>query len=96
MGVLKKNEAKRNDMIDIVSYLQKYTPGNSEDTQQKPVKILSGGDYMTFERQKSAQSSKADSRTPSKRMEGLMSKMEDFHAQAEWQQVRGFKLVSMC
>ena len=83
-----KNEVRKDDMIDIMTYLHQYIPGHSEDSQANPIKTLSGGDYMTFDRQKSAQSAKADGRTPSKRLEGFISKMEDFHAQAEWQQVQ--------
>ena len=89
LGVINKNETKKDDMIDIVAHLHQYTPGHNLETEQTPAKVLSGGDYLTFERQKAAQSAKADGRNPSKRMEGLVSKMEDFHAQAEWQQVRG-------
>ena len=37
-----------------------------EDWQKKPVKTLSGGDYLTFERHKQAQSDKRTGRTPSK------------------------------
>ena len=37
-----------------------------EDWQKKPVKTLSGGDYLTFQRHKQAQSDKRTGRTPSK------------------------------
>ena len=50
-------------------------------------KYLGGGDYLTFERHKQAQSSKQNGRTPSKRLEGLVPKMEEFHNQAEFLQV---------
>ncbi|XP_033113492.1 uncharacterized protein LOC117114067 [Anneissia japonica] len=86
LGVLKKNESKEEDMLDICKYLHKYVPNHSDDatSSQKPIKILSGGDYLTFERHKGAQSTMQDARTPSKRLEGLIPKMEDFHQQAEW------------
>ena len=90
MGVLKKNEQYNEDMTDICSFLNKYVPGICEDDdnwQTKPVKVLSSGDYLTFERHKQAQSAKRNGRTPSKRMEGLIPKMEEFHNQAEFLQV---------
>jgi len=57
-------------------------PGNNEDSaESKPVKVLSGGDYLTFERHKEDQSAMQDARTPESRLEGLITKIEDFHAQ---------------
>ncbi|XP_070581579.1 uncharacterized protein [Ptychodera flava] len=94
LGVLDKNEQYGDDMIDIVEYLHAYVPGHSVDTDEQPVKILSGGDYLTFERHKEAQSSKRDGRTPSSRVEGLIPKVEDFHVQAEWQKVIWLHLYS--
>ena len=89
MGVLQKNEQYNEDMTDICTFIHKYVPGTSEDEdwQKRPTKILSGGDYLTFERHKQAQSSKRNGRTPSKRLEGLVPKMEEFHNQAEFLQV---------
>ena len=73
-------------MTEICAFLNKYVPGAREETR-KPDKVLSGGDYLTFERHKQAQSSKRNGRTPMKRMEGLVPKMEEFHNQAEFLQV---------
>ena len=86
MGVLKKNEQFNDQMVDICQFLHKYVPGhedNEDQSLQIPLKVLSGGDYLTFERHKSAQSSMANGRTPSSRLEGLVPKMEEFHNQAE-------------
>ena len=47
------------------------------------IQSLSGGDYLTFERHKEAQSAMQDARTPSARLEGFIPKFEDFHMQAE-------------
>ena len=75
-------------MIDILQFVDGYVPGNNEDSSEsKPVKVLSGGDYLTFERHKEAQSAMQDGRTPSSRLEGLIPKIEDFHVQMEWLQV---------
>lgn len=80
-----KNEQYNEDMTDICEFIHKYVPGHdeSDDWNKKPEKTLSGGDYLTFERHKQAQSSKRNGRTPSKRLEGLIPKMEEFHNQGE-------------
>lgn len=81
-------------MIDILRFVHDYVPGNNEDpAESKPVKVLSGGDYPTFERHKEAQSAMQDARTPSSRLEGLIPKIEDFHAQMKWMQVHVFLLT---
>ena len=91
LGVLRKNEQYEEDMIDILQRLHPYVPGHSDDddANKKPIKVLSGGDYLTFERHKEAQSAMQDARTPSARLEGLIPKTEDFHTQAEWVKVSG-------
>ena len=86
MGVLLKNEQYNDQMVDICQYMHSQVPCHNDDpndTTEVPVKTLSGGDYLTFERHKSAQSSMANGRTPSSRLEGLIPKMEEFHNQAE-------------
>ena len=86
MGVLLKNEQYNDQMVDICQFLHRYVPrhdSNEEESSQRPIKVLSGGDYLTFERHKSAQASMANGRTPSSRLEGLIPKMEEFHNQAE-------------
>ena len=91
MGVLIKNEQYNDQMVDICQFLHKFVPrhdNNEEESSQTPMKTLSGGDYLTFERHKSAQSSMANGRTPSSRLEGLVPKMEEFHNQAELLKVR--------
>ena len=50
---------------------------------RKPDKVHSGGDYLKFEIHKQAQSSKGNRRTPMKRMEELVPKMEEFNNQVE-------------
>ena len=57
-GVLQKIEQFNEDMTDFCTFIHKYVPGTREDDewQKQPVKILSGGDYLTFERHKQAQS----------------------------------------
>ncbi|XP_045199125.2 uncharacterized protein LOC123553490 [Mercenaria mercenaria] len=57
-------------------------------------KVLSGGDYLTFERHKEAQMSVRDDGTPSLRLEGLVPKMEEFHNQTELLKVMWQSLYS--
>ena len=80
--MLKKNEQYKDDMIDILEWLNKYVPGHSK-SNTKPSKVLSGGDYLTFERHQEAQSSMQDARTPSSRLEGFIPNFEDFLVQVE-------------
>ena len=54
---------------------------------RKGQQIRSGADYLTFERDKQAQSSKRNGGTPSKRLEGLVPNMLEFHNQAASLQV---------
>lgn len=88
LGVMAKNECKIDDMVDICQFLHQYVPGHSTESTEQPVKCLSGGDYLTFERHKKAQSTLQDSRTPSERLMGLLPKFEEFHTQAEVNKVR--------
>jgi hypothetical protein len=81
-----KHEAKTDDMVDICQHLHQYVPGDGA-LVTKPAKVLSGGDYLTFERHKTAQATVQDSRTPSDRLEGLIAKHEEFHTQAELHKV---------
>lgn len=68
-------------MIDFLRFVHDYVTGNNEESaESKPVKVLSGGDYLTFARHKEAQSAMQDARTPSSRLEGLIPKIGDFHA----------------
>ena len=66
----------------MLEWLHKYVPGHSNNNEN-PVIILNGGDYLSFERYQGAQSAMQDARTPSARLEGLITKFEDFHDQAE-------------
>lgn len=52
--------------MDILRFVHNYVSGNDEDSaESKPVNVLSGGDYLTFERHKVAKSAMQDARTPS-------------------------------
>lgn len=68
-----------------MQYIHKFVPGNNDGNSPdaRPIPTLSGGDYLTHERQTSAQGGVANSLTSTKRVEGLISKFEEFHNQAE-------------
>ena len=92
--MLKKNEQYNEEMTDICMFLNQYVPGAREENDPRaPEKILSGGDYLTFERHKQAQSAKRNGRSPMKRLEGLVPKLEEFHNQAEFLQVSTLKYI---
>ena len=49
MGVLRKNEQYNDQMVDICQFLHKFVPKHDDNEEQsllKPVKVLSGGDYL--------------------------------------------------
>ena len=96
LGVLKKNEQYEAEMIDLPEWVHQYVPGHSkgDNIASNPIKVLSGGDYLTFERNKEAQAVMQDARTPSTRLEGLVPKIENFLAQAEWTKVETLILVA--
>ena len=74
-------------MIDIAWFVHDHVPDNDEHSAEiSPLKVLSGGEYPTFERHKEAQSAMEDARTPSYRLRGLIPKIKDFHAKMEWMQ----------
>ena len=97
LGILRKNEQYNDEMTDICEFLHRCVPGHDDGDEwdHHPQQVLSGGDYLTFERHKQAQSSKRNGRTPSKRLEGLIPKMEEFHNQAELLQVQRCQIYSM-
>lgn len=63
-----------------LQFMHSYVPGHDEESEEKPAKVLSGGNYLTFERHNEAQSAMHYSKSPSARIEGLISKIEYFHA----------------
>ncbi len=77
-----KNEAKRDDMVDIMTHIHQYVPSIPLTRQIKLTagecvdnmgRILMGCDQMTAARRRSAINAKANAETPSKRLEGLIS-----------------------
>ena len=77
LGVLKKNENKTEDMIDILDHIQhRYVPFVGGHTKF----IFLGGDQLTREHAVHAQDAKAQSNGTRKRLKGVIPKSEDWHA----------------
>ena len=77
LGVLLKAESKTEDVIDILSCVQQYTPIASDGRFQP---ILFGGDQLTRERAVHAQERKTQSPDMLARLQEVIPKSEDWHA----------------
>lgn len=82
LDVLHKNEAKHEDMFDIMRIQQSYLEPYLNERR------LSGGDQLTIERQRCAKCH-TDSDTPKERLDYLEPKIEDWHAIQTFLIVRG-------
>lgn len=80
-----KSEQYNEDVTDICEFIHKYVPGHdeSDDWNKKPEKNLSVVVTIWRLRDINRLSSKRNGRTPSKRLEGPIPKMEEFHNQGE-------------
>ncbi len=75
MGLLEKNEAKTEEMIDILEFYQAYCPVVKGVKEPIPV----GGDGLTAKRGEEAKPARCDGTTPEARLEGITIKVEDWH-----------------
>ena len=87
LGLLFKNENKNEEMLDILQYLHdKYVPvsRNTSATGEETVKVLEklffGGDQLTEERARNSTDARSDGDNEYERLEGLIPKVEDWHA----------------
>ena len=78
----------------LIEMHAKFVPqhDSGDDPNARPTRTMMRGDYLGFERQKCAQNLVQDARTPSKRLEGIISALSDFHAQAAWHKVAWYFL----
>ena len=81
LGVIDCNESTSDGIIDIMEYLHQYVPGHNKEG---PVKILSGGDLLTAEREFNAQQDLRDFDKFSDRLHGLVPNIEDMHTYANF------------
>ena len=80
-----KNENKMDDMVDILTHMHQYVPLHIKlETLHH---ILIGGDQLTAERIKGAQSLRKNSTSGTGRLEGLVPVSEDWHAKVCFLQV---------
>ena len=91
--MLLKNEARGDDMADIMAHLHQYVPtvDYAEDntlSKYQPSdtvqfhRILMGGDQMTAARARSSKKHMANHPKPAGRLEGLEPMVEDWHTKA--------------
>ena len=90
------NENKTDEMVSILTHLHQYVPKRSEesavyvestgDTEVVLIEslfpLLVGGDQLTSERIRGAQSVRKNSTTPTGRLQGIVPVSEDWHAKA--------------
>ena len=76
LDVLMKNEAKHQDMIEIMKTYQKYLDDSGFSNANR---VLSGGDQLTCERQVGSQRHMMCGNTPRERLEVLEPVVEDWH-----------------
>lgn len=78
--MLQKSENVTEDMIAILSHIQRYVPDNG-------CPLFLGGDQLTVERARNAILAVSDSTTASDRCHNLHAKIEDWHALGNMMQV---------
>ena len=88
LDVLHKNEAKHEDMLDIMRTQQSYLEPHLNAMR------LSGGDQLTVERQRCAKRHIMDSDTPKQRLDYLEPKIEDWHALQTFLMVSEGRLIN--
>ncbi|XP_056013603.1 uncharacterized protein LOC125669312 isoform X1 [Ostrea edulis] len=77
LGLFDCNEQKTQDVIQLLKELQdKYVPVTDGDIKEE---VFFGGDRLTDERIQCAQQAMENENTSLKRLEGFISKIEDFH-----------------
>ena len=95
LGVIMKCETMTNEMIDILTELQRYVPQRTtkktchHPLRQEPVEynsdifhqILFGGDQLTAERIRLAQRTRSNSNCEEDRLMGFIPVIEDWHAE---------------
>ena len=84
LGVLMENENTSEGIYNIMHHMHQYVPGHDTDN---PTTIVSAGDLLTCERESNCIEEQRNSSTPSRRLEGLMPAIADFHALANYFQV---------
>lgn len=99
--MLAKNENKGDDMVEIMTHLQKYVPavefsedvfvaatGEIAQVQRATIhQVLFGGDQLTAARARGAKKAMMNSTSPITRLNGLIPCAEDWHTKLNFLQV---------
>ena len=98
LGIIMKNENKTGDMVDILSHLHQYASMNVVNVPDTGARecipsermhhLLIGGDQLTAERVRGAQSIRKNSTHAAGRLEGYIPICEDWHAKVCFLMVR--------
>ncbi|KAH3770683.1 hypothetical protein DPMN_171975 [Dreissena polymorpha] len=76
LGVVKENPATCKRVIEIMKYLNRYTPRDVEGT---PWPIICHGDQLSVERMIECRIAMSSSALPGDRLEGLIPRPQNFH-----------------
>jgi L1 cell adhesion molecule like protein len=85
--LLFKNENLNDEMVEILDELhnkyvplKKVNPGLEDGDTEVHKAVFFGGDQLTEERARNSQNSRGEGDTTYERLEGLIPKVEDWHA----------------
>ena len=79
-----ENDNTSDGIFKILNHMHQYVPGHDTD---KPSTVISAGDLLSCEREVNCIEEQRNSTTPTKRLEGLMPAIADFHTVANFYQV---------
>ena len=102
LGLLFKNENLNDEMVEILEELHdKYVPlrkahPDMEDDDTEVYKaVFFGGDQLTEERARNSQNSRGEGDTTFERLEGIIPKVEDWHAIRLVYQVNRMEIINI-
>ncbi|KAH3893413.1 hypothetical protein DPMN_017560 [Dreissena polymorpha] len=76
LGVVKENPATCKGVIEIMKYINRYTP---RDVEGKPLPIICHGDQPSVERMIECRIAMSSSALPMDRLEVLIQRPQNFH-----------------
>ena len=84
LGVLPKNENKKEEMIEILKHMQQYIPKNEYDIMKM---AIMAGDQLTAERIRNVQLIRATSDSEMEKLQGFLPIHADWHAEVTYLKV---------
>lgn len=79
-----ENENTSDGIYKLMHHMHQYIPGHDSEAVTP---VISAGDLLTCERESACKNEQRNSMTTSKRLEGLVPVIADFHALANFYQV---------